>query len=87
MTIVEAITKFIQGDAVKNKIVSVIDKEDSTRCTKDTIHSEEFPKGITKFQSLFHAIYLQRDKPIMITKSSKNEQENTKVFCCVANQE
>lgn len=84
MTMLEAISKFIQCDTIKKSVSSILGKDDSS-FTTETFNTDEF-SGIIKFQSLFSAVYLQKDKPIMITKSGKNEGDNTKVFCWMSNQ-
>ena len=85
MTMLEAISKFIQSDTIKRNIASILEKNESAFNTEE-FHTDELP-GIIKIQSLFSAVYLQQDKPIMITKSGKNEGENTKVFCWMSNQD
>ena len=75
----EELHKIIQSDTIKLKISSMID-QDISKFEIKNLYSDEFSHGIVKFQSLFNKVYLNRDKPIMITKCSKNKGENTKVF-------
>tara|TARA_Y100000389_G_C17421962_1_gene497256 strand:+ start:1404 stop:1658 length:255 start_codon:yes stop_codon:yes gene_type:complete len=81
----DAICTLIQSDAIKIRLAAVLEGDDSS-FNMETFNTDEF-SGVVKFQSLLSTVYLWREKPIMITKYSKNEGENTKVYCWMSNQE
>jgi len=75
----EAIQRLVQNELKIKKVCSLIE-QDTSKFEIENICSDEFSHGIVKIQSLLNTVYLDRDTPVMVTKSSKNKGENTKVF-------